>query len=143
MNIVHRQLVREWMSHDVITASNDTTLPDAHKMMADNKIRRLPVMKKGKLVGIITRGDVRGAEPSQATSLSVHELHYLLARLTIDEIMTANPYTVRSDDTIGDAAKIMMDNRISGLPVMDNGELVGIITESDIFRLIVSRWQSD
>lgn len=131
------------MSSEVITADKDTTLPDAHKLMADNNIRRLPVMRRGKLVGIITRGDVRGAEPSQATSLSVHELHYLLARLTIDEIMTKDVFTVRLDDTIGDAAKIMMDNNISGLPVMDNGELVGIITESDIFRMIVAGWHSD
>ena len=130
------------MSKEVITASNDTTLPDAHKLMVDNRIRRIPVMKKGKLVGIITRGDVRGAEPSQATSLSVHELHYLLARLTIDEIMTKEVVTVRPDDTIGYAAKIMMDNRISGLPVMDNGELVGIITESDIFRMVVADWHA-
>lgn len=141
--MVYRQQVKDWMSADVITASADTTLPDAHKMMVDNNIRRLPVMKKKKLVGIITRGDVRGAEPSQATSLSVHELHYLLARLTIDEIMTPKPYTVRPNDSIGDAAKIMMDNNISGLPVMENGELVGIITESDIFRMIVSEWHSD
>ncbi|TNF88749.1 MAG: CBS domain-containing protein [Gammaproteobacteria bacterium] len=140
---MHQQLVRDWMSGDVITASKDTTLPDAHKMMVDNKIRRLPVMRRGKLVGIITRGDVRGAEPSQATSLSVHELHYLLARLTIDEIMTPKPFTVRPDDSIGYAAKIMMDNNISGLPVVENGELVGIITESDIFRMIVSGWHAD
>ena len=131
------------MSRDVITANKDTTLPDAHKLMADNNIRRLPVMRRGKLVGIITRGDVRGAEPSQATSLSVHELHYLLARLTIDEIMTPKPHTVRPNDYIGDAAKIMMDNNISGLPVMENGELVGIITESDIFRMVVTEWRAD
>lgn len=131
------------MTKEVVTAKKDTTLPDAHKLMEDNKIRRLPVMRKGKLVGIITRGDVRGAEPSQATSLSVHELHYLLARLTIDEIMTKDVFTVRPDDTIGDAAKLMMDNNISGLPVMENGELVGIITESDIFRMVVAGWKSD
>jgi CBS domain-containing protein len=141
--MVYRQQVKDWMSADVITASADTTLPDAHKMMVDNNIRRLPVMKKKKLVGIITRGDVRGAEPSQATSLSVHELHYLLARLTIDEIMSPKPFTTRPDDSIGDAAKIMMDNNISGLPVMENGELVGIITESDIFRMVVTEWHSD
>jgi CBS domain-containing protein len=141
--MVYRQQVKDWMSADVITAGADTTLPDAHKMMVDNHIRRLPVMKKKKLVGIITRGDVRGAEPSQAPSLSVHELHYLLARLTIDEIMTPKPFTARPDDSIGDAAKIMMDNNISGLPVMENGELVGIITESDIFRMVVTEWHAD
>jgi acetoin utilization protein AcuB len=136
-----RELVKDWMTSDVVTVSPDTTLPDAHRLMDEQGIRRLPVLKDGKLVGIVTRGDVRGAEPSGATSLSIWELHYLLARLKIKEVMTPNPVTISQDATIGEAALAMLDNRISGLPVVDSGgNVIGIITESDIFRMVVQRW---
>jgi CBS domain-containing protein len=113
-------------------------VPEAHKMMTDYKVRRLPVVDKhGRLVGIITRGDVRGAGPSQATTLSVWELNYLLARLKVMEVMTPNPITIKQTATIGTAAHIMLENHISGLPIVSqSGDLVGIITESDIFRMV-------
>jgi acetoin utilization protein AcuB len=134
-------LVKDWMTRDVVTIIPDTTLPDAHRLMDEKGIRRLPVLKDGRLVGIVTRGDVRGAEPSSATSLSIWELHYLLAKLTITEVMTRNPITISQDATIGEAAQVMLDSRISGLPVVDSGgKVVGIITESDIFRMVVQRW---
>jgi acetoin utilization protein AcuB len=124
-----------------VTIIPDTTLPDAHRLMDEKGIRRLPVLKDGRLVGIVTRGDVRGAEPSSATSLSIWELHYLLAKLTITEVMTRNPITISQDATIGEAAQVMLDSRISGLPVVDSGgKVVGIITESEIFRMVVQRW---
>lgn len=135
-----QELVKDWMSRELITINVESCcLPKAHRLMADNHIRRLPVIdKKGHLVGIVTRGDVRGAEPSQATSLSIWELNYLLANLKIADIMTANPVTVNEDQTIGEAADLMLEHKISGLPVVnDGGELVGIITESDIFRMVV------
>lgn len=135
-----QELVKDWMSKDVITIDVDSCcLPEAHRIMADNKIRRLPVVdKNGRLVGIVTRGDVRGAEPSQATSLSIWELNYLLANLKIADIMTRKPVTVQEDKTIGEAADLMLEHKISGLPVLNNaGKLVGIITESDIFRMVV------
>jgi acetoin utilization protein AcuB len=136
-----RELVKDWMTGDVVTASPDTTLPDAHRLMDEKGVRRLPVLKDGKLVGIVTRGDVRGAEPSSATSLSIWELHYLLARLKIKEVMTPDPITISQSATIGEAAQAMLDNRISGLPVVDSGgNLTGIITESDIFRMVVQQW---
>jgi len=136
-----QELVKDWMTRDVVTITPDTTLPDAHRLMDEKGIRRLPVLKDGRLVGIVTRGDVRGAEPSSATSLSIWELHYLLAKLTITEVMTRNPITISQDATIGEAAQVMLDSRISGLPVVDSGgKVVGIITESDIFRLVVQRW---
>lgn len=136
-----QELVKDWMTRDVVTITPDTTLPDAHRLMDEKGIRRLPVLKDDRLVGIVTRGDVRGAEPSSATSLSIWELHYLLARLTITEVMTPNPITISQDATIGEAAQVMMDSRISGLPVVDSGgKVVGIITESDIFRMVVQRW---
>ncbi len=139
------ELVKNWMTGEVITIKPDTKLPDAHKMMTDYGIRRLPVVDgNGRLLGIVTLGDVRGAEPSAATSLTVWEMNYLLSRLKIDEIMSPNPITVRENDTIAAAAKVMLQNSISGLPVIDkNDKLVGVITESDIFRMVVQReWET-
>ena len=136
-----QELVKDWMTSDVVTISPDTTLPDAHRLMDEKGIRRLPVLKDGKLVGIVTRGDVRGAEPSGATTLSIWELHYLLAKLKIKEVMTPNPITISQNRMIGEAAQLMLDNRISGLPVVDSGgNAIGIITESDIFRMVVQLW---
>ncbi|VAW43293.1 Inosine-5'-monophosphate dehydrogenase [hydrothermal vent metagenome] len=134
-----KELVRNWMTHDVKTVHPETTLPKAHQIMMDEEIRRLPVVnKKGKLVGIITLGDVRGAQPSPATSLNIWELNYLLSNLTMKELMTPKPITISPDATIGDAARIMLEHRVSGLPVVDSdGKLVGIITESDIFSMVV------
>lgn len=137
------ELVREWMTADVITVTPDTTLPEADRLIVDNMIRRLPVIKNGKLVGICTYGDIREARPSPATSLSIWELNYLLSQLTMGEIMTANPVTISPKATIGEAARLMLKNQISGLPVVDNHHhLVGIITESDIFRLVVQQWEN-
>lgn len=134
-----QELVRDWMTSQVVTISPNTTLPKAHELMTQKNVRRLPVVDdNGRLVGIITLGDVRGAEPSQATSLSVWELNYLLAKLCVEEIMTRNPVTVQEGAAICEAAHLMLDYRVSGLPVVNSrGELVGIITESDIFRMVV------
>lgn len=140
---MRKALVRDWMSKNVITVSPETTLPEAHRLMTEHKIRRLPVVKDGKVIGIVTRGDIRGAEASEATSLSIWELNYLLSRLRVEEIMTPHPITISPDATIGEAARLMLEHKISGLPVVDEGgTLVGIITESDIFRLVVRGWQS-
>ena len=136
-----QELVREWMTTEVVTITPETTLPEAHRLMTEKGIRRLPVMKRGQLVGIVTRGDIREAEPSDATSLSIWELNYLLATLKIERIMTRNPITISDEATIREAAQLMMDNKISGLPVLNRqGKVVGIITESDIFRLVVRAW---
>jgi CBS domain-containing protein len=135
------QFVRNWMSKHPITVPKNATLPEAHQLMHEHKVRRLPVMDGDKLVGIITRSDVRGAEPSEATSLSVWELNYLLSKLTVDQIMSRKVLTVTPDTPIAKAAKLMLDNKIAGLPVMDGETLAGIITESDIFRMVVDTWQ--
>ena len=131
-----KTLVRDWMTANPITVDLKTTLPEAHKIMKDRRIRRLPVMDRGQLVGIVTLGDVREAEPSDATTLSIFELHYLLAKLTIGEIMTREPLTIAVNATIREAAKMLLQHKIGGLPVMEDGKLVGIITESDIFRVL-------
>ena len=141
-----KDLVQEWMSTDVITISPDTSLPEAHQIMTTEEIRRLPVVDKdGKLVGIITIGDIRSAEPSSATSLSVWEMNYLLTNLKIEKIMTHNPRTIRVDATIGEAARTMLEYRVSGLPVVDDDhQVVGIITESDIFSMVVlHEWSTE
>ena len=139
------ELVKDWMTTGVITATPDTTLPDAHQLMDKHTIRRLPVLdNEGRLVGVVTRGDVRGAEPSDATTLSIWEVNYLLSKLTVGKIMSHNPLTVSPEATIEEAAKIMLDNKVSGLPVVDeSGKEVGIITESDIFRMVVKDWRED
>lgn len=132
-------LVKDWMTTKVITVDVHTALPDAHKLMRSHKIRRLPVMENGQLAGIVTRSDIREASPSDATSLSVWELHYLLSKLTMGEIMTKKPITVLPTSTIRDAARLMYHHKIGGLPVLDTeGELRGIITESDIFRILIA-----
>ena len=133
-------LVRQWMTKDAITVDEKTPLPQVHQLMKQRRIRRVPIVDKhGRLVGIVTRGDVREASPSNATSLSIYEVHYLLAQLTVDAIMTRNPKTVTPDTPIKDAARIMLENKISGLPVVEGDKVVGIITESDIFRGLIER----
>ena len=137
-----QELVKNWMNANVITVTPDTTLPEAHRLMSDHHIRRLPVLQNNRLVGIVTLGDVREAEPSDATSLSIWEMNYLLSRLPVAEIMSEDPHTVSQDATVREAAQIMLSNKVSGLPVVDNaGILVGILTESDIFRMVAQEWQ--
>lgn len=137
------ELVRDWMTPNPVTVSPETTVPEAHKLMTDRRIRRLPVVKDGRLVGIVTRGDVRGAQPSEASSLSIFELNYLLTKLTLDRIMTRDPVTIRPDETVYDAARLMLQKKIAGLPVVEQGRVVGVITESDIFRMIVRLWERE
>jgi CBS domain-containing protein len=131
-------LVREWMTKQVLTVAPHTTLRSAHQLMKENHIRRLPVLDDGRMVGIITIGDAREASPSDATTLSIWELNYLWAQLTVDKVMTAHVITVSPDTSIIDAAELMLEHKISGLPVVNNaGKLVGILTETDIFKMLV------
>ncbi len=134
-----KERVQDWMSLDVVTIPATLTLPEAHQLMVREEIRRLPVVnEEGALVGIITLGDVRSAEPSPATSLSIWELNYLLSKLTVDKVMSRDPITIHPEQTIGEAARMMLEHRVSGLPVVnEKGALVGIITESDIFSMVV------
>jgi acetoin utilization protein AcuB len=134
--------VKEWMTTPVISVEADTPVADAYNIMMERSIRRLPVVQNGKLVGIVTLGDLREARPSSATSLSIYELNYLLSKLTVDKVMTHNPFTMSPETPIQLAAKMMMDRKVGGLPVADEeGNLVGIITESDIFGMLVDQWE--
>ncbi len=134
-------LVKDWMTRDPVVISPKTTLPEAYQLMKERRIRRLPVVDNGKLVGIVTLGDVREASPSDATTLSIYELNYLLAQLSADRIMTREALSVSPDATIRDAARMMLEHKIGGLPVVEGGKVVGILTESDIFRLVVQDWE--
>ena len=138
-----RHLVGEWMTSEVISVSPKASLIDVKRLMSSNHIRRLPVVDKGKLVGIVTLGDVREASPSDATSLSVYELNFLLARLTVDQFMTRSVITVTPYTEIYATAELMLEHKIGGLPVVSNGKLVGIVTESDIFRVLVKEARSE
>jgi acetoin utilization protein AcuB len=132
-------LVRDWMTHKVISVAPETSISSAHQTMKEHGIRRLPVLEDDKLVGIVTIGDIREASPSDATTLSIWELNYLWAQLIVDKIMTRNVLTVHPDTSILDAAELMLDRKVSGLPVVDaQNHLVGMITESDIFRMLVT-----
>ncbi len=132
-------LVREWMTSPVKTIIPATPISTAHQMMKELGIRRLPVVENNKLVGIITIGDVREASPSDATTLSIWELNYLWAQLTAEKIMTRKILTVHPTTPILDAAELMLNQKVSGLPVVnEQGELVGMITESDMFKMLVS-----
>lgn len=131
-------LVREWMTTPVITVTPFTSISNAHQMMKEKGIRRLPVLDNDDLVGIVTLGDVREASPSDATTLSIWELNYLWSQLTVEKIMSRKLLTVGPEDTVLAAAQLMLDQKISGLPVVEkSGKLVGMITESDIFRMLV------
>lgn len=139
-----QELVRDWMTHEVLTIPPGTSLAEAHKLMVEKRVRRLPVVDQNRLVGIITLGDVRGAEPSRASSLSIWEANDLLAKLKVSEIMTRNPTVIQENVSIGEAAQIMFEKKFSGLPVIDkSGQLTGIITESDIFRLVAKEWSRE
>jgi len=129
-------LVKERMSRHPITVRPQTSLNDALRIMRDNKVRRLPVLDdKGKLVGIISEKQLLYASPSPATSLSIYEMNYLMAKVTVEELMTREVITIAEDCPLEEAARIMEDNNISGLPVMRDSKLVGMITESDLFKV--------
>jgi acetoin utilization protein AcuB len=132
-------LVREWMTSDVLTVDENTSMMKALHLMKESNIRRLPVMSRGALVGIISDRDLKEASPSKATTLDVHELYYLLAEIKVKEIMSQNPVTIHADETVEQAAVIMLENKVSGLPVLNKqNELIGIITQSDVFRAFVN-----
>ena len=128
--------IRDIMSTNVVTVDEKTSIHDARKIMAAHKIRRLPVMKKDKLVGLITMHMLLEASPSQATALSIHELNYILAKMTVKDLMVRKPYTISPDMPPEDAMQLGQEMGYGGFPVVENGRLVGMVTESDIVRLM-------
>ncbi len=128
--------IRDMMTRNPVTVDSETLVIDAQKIMRENNIRRLPVVEKGKLVGIVTKHDLLEASPSPATSLSVHELNYLLSKMKVKEIMKKNPVTLTPDTPFEEALKIGQERKIGSFPVVENGKVVGIATESDIVRFL-------
>lgn len=142
--MLEQALVREWMTSPALSIAPNAPISTAHQIMKEHSIRRLPVVENSRLVGIITIGDVREASPSDATTLSIWELNYLWAQLTVEKVMSHNVVTIEADRPIIDAAELMLDMKVSGLPVLDKeGNLIGMLTESDIFRMLVKSRKSE
>ena len=130
-------LVGTRMSHPVITMSPDLPIVDALNLMKRERIRRAPVVKEGHMIGIVSDKDLLNASASPATSLSVWELNYLLSKITVKEVMSKNVLSVKESTPIEEAARIMADNKIGGLPVTRGEAVVGIITETDLFKIFL------
>ena len=136
-------LVRDWMTPDPIIIPSNCTLPDAFWLMINHKVRRLLVVDRDQLVGIVTLEDLRGKVPSILTSMNPLSANNMLAKLPVHRVMTENPKTVQANVKLIDAARLMLQYQISTLPVMDGSRLVGIITESDIFRALVKQLEAE
>lgn len=128
-------IVKEVMRTNVVFISSETKITEAKNIMMENKFSKLPVVDYGKLVGIVTKNDLLKAEPSLATTLDMFEIGYLLSKLTVKKVMMTNVITVSPEEVVEEAARIMVDNEISCLPVVKDDALIGIITESDLFNL--------
>ena len=136
------ELVRDWMKTNPIIISSNCTLPEAYWLMVNNKIRRLPVVDQDTLVGIVTLDDLRGKIPATLIGMDPLRASDMLTKLPIRHVMSENPKTIPVDATLVEAARLMLVFKISALPVMDGTRLVGIITESDIFRALVKQIES-
>jgi acetoin utilization protein AcuB len=135
---VIEMFVKERMSHPVITIHPEMPMQDALNLMHKERIRRLPVVdKRGRLVGIVSERDLLHASPSDATSLSIWEINYLISKITVGELMTRQVIATTEENPIEEVARIMADNKIGGLPVTRDNKVVGIITETDLFRIFL------
>jgi len=131
-------LVEERMTSPAITIGPDIGVQEALAMMHRDKVRRFPVVDRhGNLLGIISEKDLLNAAPSDATTLSVWEINYLLSKLTVDKVMTKDVITITRDTPIEEAARIMADNKVGGLPVVEGKKVVGIVTETNLFRIFL------
>jgi acetoin utilization protein AcuB len=132
-------LVKNWMSKEVITVEPDESMQNAIYILQEQNIKILPVMDKEKVVGIITDRDLKKASPSDATTLDMHELLFLISKIKVRDLMRKQVYTAKPDDTVEEAAAMLLEKKISGAPVVDvDNRLLGIITRSDIFRVLIS-----
>jgi CBS domain-containing protein len=133
-------MVRMWMSSPAITAPHTLTLPEARALMQQQRIRRLPIVdEQGQLVGMVTEGDINRVSASQGTDLREYNLYYRIRDLPIREIMSRPVYSATPSTPILSVAQLMLDQKIGGVPVVEEGRVIGVITESDLFRLIVRR----
>jgi acetoin utilization protein AcuB len=132
-------LVKNWMSKGVVTINVNNSMMDATRKLKEHHINMLPVMKKENLAGILTDRDLKRASASDANTLEIHELLYLISNIKVKDLMNRNPITVPPDYTIGETAELLLEKKISGVPVVKkSGELAGVITKADIFRALIS-----
>jgi len=132
-------LVKNWMNTPAITIDQHSSMQEAISLLKTHRISMLPVMDKNRLVGIVTDRDLKKSSPSDATTLEIHELLYLLSTVQVKDIMSTKPITVPEDLTIEETAEVLMDNKISGVPVVDcDGSVIGVITHTDLFKVIIS-----
>jgi acetoin utilization protein AcuB len=131
-------LVKERMSHPVITVHPELPIHDALERMREEHVRRFPVTdKRGRLVGIVAEKDLLHAAPSDVTSLNIWEIHYWVSKITVEKVMTRNVITITEDTPLEEAARIMADHKIGALPIMQDSKVVGIITETDLFKIFL------
>jgi len=130
--------IRDIMTWDVVTVSSDTPIMEARKIMSAHNVRRLPVVDKGKLIGMISLDGITRASPSPATSLSVWEINYLVAKMTVKDIMSKTLVTVTPDTTVESAVSLAQNKGVGALPVLEDGALVGIVTTDDFFYKILN-----
>lgn len=132
-------LVKNWMNKPAITIDKQNSMQEAMNLMKTHRITLLPVMDKNRLVGVLTDRDLKKASASDATTLEMHELLYLLSTIKVKDIMSSNPISVPPDFTIEETAELLMANKISGVPVVDDhGNVAGVITHTDLFKVIIS-----
>jgi len=129
--------IKDVMTKNPITVSPDTLILDAQKIMRDKKIRRLPVIDKGKLVGIVTKRDLLEVAPPKGTSATLYDLNYILSQMKVKEVMRKDPIVITPYTPVEDVLRIGQEEKIGSFPVVDNGRLVGIVTESDIVRFLI------
>ena len=130
--------VKMWMTRDPIVAAPALSIKTAWRLLQERRIRHLPVVEGGKLVGIVTDRDLRRVLPSPATSLEIHELNYLLDKITVAEVMTKDVITTTPFALIPDVARTLLRNRIGALPVLEGGTLVGVISQTDVLEALTS-----
>ena len=129
--------IQDWMTSNTITVSSNSALPDAYRLMLDNKLRRVPVMDSETLVGIVTLGDLRRGDPPVGFDLDVFKTVDKLSKMEVHQVMTRNVYTISSAESLVDAAHLMLKHSVRVLPVLDEENLVGVISRSDILRAFI------
>ncbi len=131
-------IIERRMTRNPVTATPDMSITEASTLMKQEKVHRLPVLDKDKkLVGLITEKDILYASPSPASSLSIHEMAYLLSKLTVKKLMSKNVVTINKDTTVEEAARMMVDQDLSCLPVLEGDKLIGIVSKSDMFKILL------
>jgi len=137
MDSPQERMIRDWMTADPVTVSSGTTLPEAYWLMVENRIRRLLVVDGGRLVGIVTMEDLRGSFHTDIIAINPLRVNEILSVMPVRQLMSKDPITIAPNVNVLEAAQQMLEHRISTLPVVESGKVVGIITESDLFRVLV------